>query len=132
LSGTLSPSALDDRQKLSYPLQTLLNFLNKPGRSRSSPINPVLQGIPQANDFRKKVEFIRTIVGEWIRNGGLGNSDMEPEGRLRWLGNRELVNVKVPYKHVWVTVGARGGDDRRVAWFDPRKPKEIVPDIEAA
>lgn len=91
----------------------------------------MLQGIPQANDFRSKVQFIKTIVAEWIRNGGLGNSEMDPKGRLRWGGNRELVNVKVPYKHVWVTVGARNGDDRRVAWFDPKKPKEILPDIQA-
>jgi hypothetical protein len=95
------------------------------------PIDPMIQGIPQANDFRKKVEFIRDIVGEWIRNNGLGNSDMEPVGRLRWAGCREKVNLKVPYKHVWVTVGARNGDNRRVAWFDPSKPHEIEPDIEA-
>jgi hypothetical protein len=90
----------------------------------------MIQGIPQANDFRKKIEFVKAIVGEWVGNGGIGNSEMAPEGRLRWGGHRECVNVKVPYKHVWVTVGARGGDDRRVAWFDPRKPREIVPDIE--
>lgn len=132
-TGALQSAALDDRQKLSYPLQTLLNFMAKPSsRTRVSPINPMLQGIPQANDFKRKIEFIRNVTAEWIRNGGLGNSDMRPEGRIRWLGYRELVNVKMPQKHVWVTVGARGGDDRRVAWFDPRKPDEIVPDIEAA
>jgi hypothetical protein len=135
-TGNLPAAALDDRQHLSYPLQTLLNFMAKPPRSTSHakvvfPIDPMIQGIPQANDFRKKVVFIKDIVEEWIRNGGLGNSDMEPMGRLRWSGHREKVNVKVPYKHVWVTVGARKGDDRRVAWFDPRKPHEIAPDIEA-
>lgn len=93
-------------------------------------INPMIQGIPTANDFRKKVEFIRLVVKEWVTNGGLGNSDMEPKTRLRWGGSRELVNVKVPYKHVWVTVGARDGDDRRVAWFDPKKPTVDIPDIE--
>lgn len=90
----------------------------------------MIQGIPTANDFRKKVEFIRSVVKEWVSNGGLGNSEMEPKGRLRWAGYRELVNVKVPYKHVWVTVGARNGDDRRVAWFDPKKPESIISDIE--
>jgi hypothetical protein len=93
-------------------------------------IDPMIQGIPQANDFRKKVEFIRLVVKEWTKNGGLGVSDMSTVGRLRWQGVREMVNVKVPYKHVWVTVGARNGDDRRVAWFNPRKPTELVPDIE--
>ena len=111
-------------------------MINKPSRSGKSTIrkrpeiDPMIQGIPQANDFRRKIEFIRLVVKEWVTNSGLGNSAMEPETRLRWGGYRELVNVKVPYKHVWVTVGARNGDDRRVAWFDPRKPKATIPDIE--
>lgn len=92
----------------------------------------MLQGIPQANDFRKKIEFIRLIVKEWVTKGGLGLSDMAVEGRLRWNGNRERINVKKPYKHVWVAVGGRGrDDDRKVAWFDPAKPEVINPDIEA-
>lgn len=90
----------------------------------------MIQGIPQANDFRKKVEFIRLIVKEWTTNGGIGLSDTSIEGRLRWLGNRELVNVKVPYKHVWVTVGGKGSDERKVAWYNPHKPDENIPDIE--
>ncbi|RDL36796.1 Serine kinase [Venustampulla echinocandica] len=136
VKGSLPPSALDDRQHLSYPVQTLLNFMNKPVRTvksttkRRPEIDPMISGIPQANDFRRKIEFIRLAVKEWVMNGGLGNSNMEPGKRLRWYGCREQINVKVPYKHVWVTVGARGGDDRRVAWFDPRKPNDIVPDIE--
>jgi hypothetical protein len=110
--------------------------MSKPSRSAKSTtrkrpeINPMLQGIPQANDFRKKVEFIRLVVKEWVTNGGLGISDMKPAGRLRWNGNRELVNVKVPYKHVWVTVGGKNGDERKVVWFNPRKPDEIVPDMQ--
>jgi hypothetical protein len=140
LKGTLPPSALDDRQRLSYPLQALLNFMAKPTMRNGKPtvrrggmeIDPLIQGIPSANDFRHKIEFIRSIVYEWISNGGIGCSDMTPEGRLKWLGNRELVNVKVPYKHVWVTVGSKGGDERRVAWFDPKTPSEVVQDIEAA
>lgn len=133
--GTISGAALDDRQHLSYPLQTLLNFVSKPNRSvksttRKRPeIDPIIQGIPSANDFRKKVEFIRSAVKEWVSNGGIGNSNMEPRGRLRWTGCRELVNVKIPYKHVWVAVGSRNNDDRRVAWFDPRKPNVDIPDI---
>jgi hypothetical protein len=97
---------------------------------RRPEIDPMMQGIPQANDFRRKIEFIKTAVKEWVSNGGLGVSKMEPNSRLRWTGYRELVNVKVPYKHVWVTVGAKDGDDRRVAWFDPKKPEASVPDIE--
>jgi hypothetical protein len=101
LKGTLSAAALDDRQHLSYPLQTLLNFMVKPSRpgkttNRKRPeIDPMIQGIPQANEFRKKVEFIRSVVKEWVNNSGRGISDMTPEGRLRYDGNRELVNVKL-------------------------------------
>lgn len=135
LKGTIPPAALDDRQHLSHPLQTLLNFMINPRAGKSTvrkrpEIDPMIQGIPQANDFRRKVEFIRLVVREWVNNGGLGNSAMEPKTRLRWGGYRELVNVKIPYKHVWVTVGARNGDDRRVAWFDPKKPEATIPDIE--
>ncbi|TVY83345.1 Cell cycle serine/threonine-protein kinase CDC5/MSD2, partial [Lachnellula suecica] len=132
--GTLPAKALDDRHHISYPLQTLLNFTVKPLKSttRKRPeIDPKLQGIPAANEFRRKVEFIKTVVREWVTNGGIGNSDMEPSSRLRWIGYRELINVKVPYKHVWVTVGSRNNDDRRVAWFDPRKPHVDIPDIVA-
>ena len=131
--GTLSPSALDDRQNLSFPTQTLLNFMTKPAKSttRKRPeIDPMIQGIPQANEFRKKIEFIRDVVREWVSNGGLGNSNMDTEHRLRWTGHREIVNTKKEYKHVWVTVGARNGDDRRVALFDPRKPEEVRLDMD--
>ncbi|TVY57109.1 Serine/threonine-protein kinase plo1 [Lachnellula cervina] len=134
-NGTIPAQALDDRQHLSYPLQTLLNFLAKPTRSGKSTmrkrpeIDPMMQGIPSANDFRKKIEFIRDVVKEWVSKGGIGNSNMEPNGRLKWLGCRETVSVKVPYKHVWVTVGSRNNDDRRVAWFNPRKPEANIPDI---
>ncbi|KAI9730461.1 MAG: Cell cycle serine/threonine-protein kinase cdc5/MSD2 [Claussenomyces sp. TS43310] len=138
-NGTLPTSALDDRQHLSYPLQTLLHFIAKTstrgrggGTSTRSKvqIDPMIQGIPQANDFRRKIEFIKRVVGEWVENGGIGNSAMDPAHRLRWTGYRECVTVKKPYKHVWTTVGARRGDERHVAWFDPSKPGDIVPDIE--
>ncbi|KAH8603056.1 hypothetical protein B0O99DRAFT_604958 [Bisporella sp. PMI_857] len=135
-SGVLSATALDDRQRLSYPLQTLLNFMAKPSKpikstTRKRPeIDPLIQGIPFANGFRQKVEFIRDVVKEWVTRGGLGKSDMTPNGRLRWGGSRETVNVKVPFKHVWCTVGASHGDQRRVGWFDPKTPMADLPDIQ--
>ncbi|KAI9053507.1 hypothetical protein LZ554_002462 [Drepanopeziza brunnea f. sp. 'monogermtubi'] len=134
--GTIAAASLNDRQHLSYPLQTLLNFMSKPSRptkptSRRHPeIDPMLQGILQANDFRRKVEFIRDVVSEWTINGGIGISDLSFTGRLRWKGSRETVNVKVPTKHVWVAVGGRGTDDRKVAFYDPLKPNDAMPDIE--
>lgn len=140
-TGTLTPSALDERGVLSYPLQTLLNFQTKPTAARSTrsattstrrrpEIAPELQGIPAANDFRRKVDFIKRVVKEWVGNGGLGNSSMSREGRLRWTGYRETVNVPIPQKHVWVTVGARWGDRRLTSFVDPRKPEEIGEDID--
>jgi hypothetical protein len=125
---------------LSYPLQTLLNFQTKATASRSGrtassslrrpEIELELQGIPAANDFRRKVEFIKNVVKEWAGNGGLGNSAMGKESRLRWTGFRETVNVTIPQKHVWVTVGARGGDQRLTSYVDPRRPNEIGDDVE--
>ncbi|TEY85188.1 hypothetical protein BOTCAL_0016g00420 [Botryotinia calthae] len=134
-NGTLPTNALDERQHLSYPLQTLLNFMAKPSRAvkpttRKRPeIDPMIQGLPQANDFRRKVEFIRSAVKEWVQNGGLGISDMEPKTRLRWMGHREIYDDK-KLKHVWTTVGGRRGDERRVAWYDPRNPQEVIFDAE--
>lgn len=100
-------------------------------RARTNPdVDPMLQGIPAANDFRRKIEFIKAVVEEWIDCGGVGCGAKDVETRLRWNGYRDTANVTAPIKHVWCTVGAKGGDDRRTAWFDPRKPNEIVPDIE--
>ncbi|KAJ9157710.1 Cell cycle serine/threonine-protein kinase CDC5/MSD2 [Pleurostoma richardsiae] len=143
VTGSLEESALDDRTVLSYPLQTLLNFstVSKPAvrsstRSASNPtrrrpeIAPELQGIPAANDFRRKVDFIKNVVKEWVTNGGIGNSDMSREGRLRWTGVRETKNVSFQQKHVWVTIGARWGDERYTAIVDPRRPAELGPDID--
>lgn len=124
-NGTLEEAALDDRTVLSYPVQTLLNFATVPkqpslragirstsGSSRRRPeISPELQGIPAANDFRRKIEFIRSVVKEWTTNGGIGRSDMSRDGRLRWQGVRETKFVQPAARNVWVTIGASGGDD---------------------
>jgi len=134
-TGVLAESALDGRAVLSYPLQTLLNF-NRPSSSsttssrRRPEIHPSLQNVPAANHFREKVIFIRDVIREWTANGGIGNSDLSRERRLRWLGARETTNVQIPAKHVWVTIGARWGDRRFSSWVDPRKPGEIGEDID--
>lgn len=136
-TGTIGAAALDDRAMLSYPLQTLLNFQTKStarsAASRRRPeIDPELQGIPAANDFRRKIDFIKNVVKEWVSNGGLGNSNMSRENRLRWLGYRETVNATIPQKHVWVTIGARWGDQRLTALVDPRTPWELGEDGDSA
>ncbi|KAB5563543.1 hypothetical protein GE09DRAFT_1112845, partial [Coniochaeta sp. 2T2.1] len=142
-TGALDESALDDRTVLSYPLQTLLNFSVPPKqpatRSASASaasrrlrpeISPNLQGIPAANQFRRKIEFVRDMVREWTSNGGIGNSDMSRERRLRWTGVRETKNVQVPAKHVWVSIGARWGDERYSCFVDPRRPAVLGEDVD--
>ncbi|KAL7802599.1 serine/threonine protein kinase [Trichoderma afarasin] len=136
-TGSIGATALDDRATLSYPLQTLLNFQARSSTrtattaSRRRPeIEPEIQGIPAANDFRRKVEFIKDVVKEWATNGGLGNSSMERESRLRWTGYRETVHATAPQKHVWVTIGARWGDQRISTFVDPCKPWELGEEVE--
>ncbi|RDA92289.1 hypothetical protein CP533_3253 [Ophiocordyceps camponoti-saundersi (nom. inval.)] len=128
-TGTIGATALDDRATLSYPLQTLLNFQSRPARASSASrrrpeIDASIQGIPAANDFRRKVEFVRDVVREWVANGGMGNSVMARDSRLRWMGFRETGGPL--QKHVWVTIGARWGDSRLSTLVDPRKPGEDV------
>jgi hypothetical protein len=52
------------------------------------------------------------------------------EGRLRWTGVRETKGVQIPAKHVWVSIGARGGDQRLAALVDPRRPGVILEDVD--
>ncbi|KAK1600096.1 uncharacterized protein LY79DRAFT_585706 [Colletotrichum navitas] len=139
-TGSIGAAALDERAMLSYPLQTLLNFQTKPSAARSTrttttsrrrPEIPAdLQGIPAANDFRRKIEFIKNAVKEWVTNGGLGNSAMDRDHRLRWGGYRETVMGNSFIKGVWVTVGARWGDNRLSAYIDPANPMEMGEEID--
>ncbi|OAA80017.1 Serine/threonine-protein kinase [Akanthomyces lecanii RCEF 1005] len=139
-TGTIGAAALDDRATLSYPLQTLLNFHHQSSSASGNPtrstrrrpeIDPELQGIPAANDFRRKIDFIKTVVKEWVANGGLGNSSMGREQRLRWRGHRETIHSTAPQKHVWVTIGSRWGDQRISTFVDPLKPWELGDEVEA-
>lgn len=131
--GILLPQTLDERQHLSYPLQTMLNFKTRTIRTRSNrqpEIDPKIIDIPEANTLRQKIEFILQCIKEWTANGGIGVSDLSVEGRLRWSGARQKVDTKVPYKQVWVCIGGRATDERKVMWFDPRAPDLILPDID--
>lgn len=138
-TGGMDEASLDDRAVLSYPLQTLLNFSTVPKASQRSVPNSTrhrpeipleLQGLPAANDFRRKVEFIRAVVKEWARNGGLGKSDMSREGRLKWPGLRQTKDCEVMMKQAWVTIGARGEDSRHAAWVDSRDPTTLLDEID--
>ncbi|KAI0409463.1 hypothetical protein F4802DRAFT_544094 [Xylaria palmicola] len=136
-TGKLDESALDGRGVLSYPVQTLLNFTTKPAirptrnPTRKRPeINPELQGIPGANDFRRKIEFIVGLIKEWTSNDGLGNCRMDREHRQMWTGSRESVHSG-PSKHIWVTIGARWGDSRYSAIVDPKNPGVLGEEVES-
>ncbi|KAJ2997807.1 hypothetical protein NUW58_g537 [Xylaria curta] len=136
-TGELDESALDERGVLSYPVQTLLNFTTKPAMrptrnpTRKRPeIDPEIQGIPGANDFRRKIEFILRIIKEWISNNGLGNCRMDREHRLMWMGSRETRHSS-PSKHIWVTIGARWGDSRYTAVVDPKNPGVLGEEVES-
>lgn len=127
---------------LSYPLQTLLNFQSKQSSIRTArttttsrrrpEIDPEMQGIPTANDFRRKIEFVKNVVKEWVTNGGLGNSSMGRDTRLRWTGYRETPNTTEPQKQVWVTIGARWGDQRLSTYVNPQRPWELLDDAESS
>ncbi|KAK7714218.1 Cell cycle serine/threonine-protein kinase cdc5/MSD2 [Diaporthe eres] len=138
-TGGMDEASLDDRAVLSYPLQTLLNFSTVPKASQRSVPNSTrhrpeipleIQGIPAANDFRRKVEFIRAVVKEWARNGGIGKSDMSRDGRLKWPGLRQTRDCEVLSKQAWVTVGARGEDSRHAVWVDSRNPTTLLDEID--
>lgn len=73
---------------------------------------------------------MNSVIKEWVKNGGMGKSDMSREGRLRWDGARKTKNTEVLKKHAWVTVGARGGDSRHAVWVDERRPTVLLDDID--
>ncbi|RYC62205.1 hypothetical protein CHU98_g4003 [Xylaria longipes] len=100
-----------------------------PTRKRPE-IDPEIQGIPGANDFRRKIEFIVGIIKEWTTNNGLGNCRMDRDHRLMWMGSRESVHSG-PSKHVWVTIGARWGDCRYSAIVDPKNPGVLGEEVQS-
>ena len=139
-TGQLDTVALDSRAVLSYPLQTMLNMnrasssapaTSRSGRTRPE-ISPDIRAIPEANDFRRKVEFVRLVVREWVSNGGIGNARMDRDHRIRWLGSRETFGITAPQKHVWVSIGARWGDQSVSCLVDPRNPAELGQEIDVS
>ena len=137
-TGQLDTVALDSRAVLSYPLQTMLNMnrasssapaTSRSGRTRPE-ISPEIRVIPEANDFRRKVEFVRQVVREWVSKGGIGNARMDRDHRIRWLGARETFGITAPQKHVWVSIGARWGDQSVSCLVDPRHPAELGQEID--
>ncbi|EQK98283.1 serine/threonine protein kinase [Ophiocordyceps sinensis CO18] len=132
LVSLLAPAARGGRETCRHGHASVARSARASTSRKRPEIDPDMQGIPAANDFRRKVEFVRNVVREWVANGGLGNSSMSRETRLRWTGFRETVNVAIPQKHVWVTIGARWGDQRLSTYVDPRKPWELGDEVDGA
>lgn len=66
-----------------------------------------------ANGLQQKLQFVFEVVGQWVRNGGMGRLDEEmeqqKEGRVFWEGPA----VKTCARNVeTITVGRFGGDGR--------------------
>ena len=94
---TLGAEALSDRSVLSYPTTVMLS-----GHYRGHDFQDVIT----ANELVGKLTFVRDAVGFWAREGGLGCMGGENRG-FKWEGMREKEG-----RLVWVTVGAKGGDER--------------------
>ena len=92
----LEASDLAERSVLCYPTDIMLR-----GQYEGHKFEEIIN----ENELRQKVEFVKNIVGIWMKEGGLGC--MGSRKGLMWKGIREVGG-----KAVWVSVGARGGDGR--------------------
>ncbi|KAI9866661.1 MAG: Cell cycle serine/threonine-protein kinase cdc5/MSD2 [Trichoglossum hirsutum] len=105
-SGTpVSSDVLTGRSVMSYPTHVFFR-----GQADGKEFGDVME----ANRFRSKMTFVRDVIGEWIALGGVGRGFEDPDKELKhWKGPREKrTGKKDPAtKLVWVTVGARGGDE---------------------
>ena len=80
--------------------------------------------IVRANDIDTKLRFINNVVGQWIRNGGLGrlDSDADVVAELAASGKESVQAEKLYWEGMMVkdqarkiervTVGRLGGDVR--------------------
>ena len=98
--GMLQAGALEERGVLSYPIPILLK-----GSYRRHDFADIII----SNEFTAKVEFVRDVVEMWCANGGLGCIGQSSRF-IKWEGLRETVGGSE--KLVWVSVGAKGGDER--------------------
>lgn len=61
--------------------------------------------LTEANNLRGKLEFIQTIVQDWIAGGGLGCLEVLKD--YEWRGVQPATDRK---RHDWASVGRYGGD----------------------
>jgi len=69
--------------------------------------------VMEANRFHIKMQFVLEVICEWILLEGVGRGFEDPDKELKqWVGPREKrVGRGGSTKLVWVTIGARGGDE---------------------
>ncbi|KAL9102926.1 MAG: hypothetical protein Q9163_001986 [Psora crenata] len=92
----LGPDDLAERSVLCYPTEILL---------RAKYEGHGFEDVVKENELRPKMDFVRDVVGTWVKEGGLGR--MGRKKGMMWEGMKEPGG-----KAVWVSVGARGGDAR--------------------
>ena len=90
---------LSERSVLSYPTTALLN-----GCYRGEDF----KDLTTANELRPKLVFVKDVVGTWASEGGLGC--MGTKNRIMWEGIGG--KMEEGERLVWVTAGAKGGDER--------------------
>lgn len=95
--GELLPAHVNSRTVLADDVHALLF---EGGRIR--------QRIVRANQMAEKLAFIKDVVGQWVRNGGLGRLDEDHDERrkISWDG----LATKDAKKIDRVCVGRHGGD----------------------
>ena len=96
----LESASLLHRSKLHYPTAVML---------KGSYGDNDFRMLSLENELRAKVVFVKDTVATWLKAGGLGRTIGQQ--RIKWEGMSE--NVKGG-KLVWVTVGAYGGDQRKI------------------
>ncbi|KAG8527177.1 uncharacterized protein KY384_008607 [Bacidia gigantensis] len=89
----IDPHDLAERGVLCYPVPIMLS-----GKLERRDFADVLH----ANQFERKLEFVRDLLAVWVSEGGIGC--MGEKRGWRWEGMSEESG-----KSVWVTVGAKGG-----------------------
>jgi len=95
--GSVTNDALERRDLKTWRLVDVLD----PSGLRRSEAEAI-----RTNEVQEKLEWIRAVVGCWVREGGLGRTGEE---RLGWCGLQERREDR-KIKLQWITVGRPGGD----------------------
>ncbi|KAL8714744.1 MAG: hypothetical protein Q9220_001257 [cf. Caloplaca sp. 1 TL-2023] len=98
----LDQQMLDSRRKLSDPPSILLALSSSKSSDSKDSVNAAMASIVQANEVKRKIEFVRDVLGIWTREGGLGK--LGKDKYFKWDGFQAKKGL------AWVSVGACGGD----------------------